>query len=100
MIAAAAADAKRCLVDDVTEISVENGTLKSVHPVYAGKVLSDVSTEQRLTLVTVRSRAFAAPTPDTSKSGDVILLRPYDRRSNWRPRSRALKKPDAAQLSF
>jgi electron transfer flavoprotein alpha subunit len=77
LLAAAAADANAGLLADVTELSIEGDTLKATRPVYAGKVLSTaVTVGSGIQFVTLRSRAFPAPTPDTSKTGDVISVRP------------------------
>jgi electron transfer flavoprotein alpha subunit len=76
LLAAAAADANAGLLSDVTELNVEGDTLKGTRPVYAGKVLSTANLSGNLQFVTIRSRAFPAPEPDTSKSGEVVSASP------------------------
>ncbi|HVO44682.1 MAG TPA: electron transfer flavoprotein subunit alpha/FixB family protein [Aggregatilineales bacterium] len=77
LVAASAADAGAPLLDDVTEIVVDGSTYRAVHPVYAGKVLSDVSAAtDDLHFVTARNRAFTAPEPQPARSGEVIRVTP------------------------
>lgn len=73
LLAAASADLNAALLADVTELSVDGDQLKATHPVFAGKVLSSiVSQSSGVLLATLRSRAFAAPAPDASRSGEVM----------------------------
>ena len=73
LLAAASADLNAALLADVTELSVEGDQLKATHPVFAGKVLSSILSQgSGVLLATLRSRAFAAPAPDASRSGEVI----------------------------
>jgi electron transfer flavoprotein alpha subunit len=75
LLAAAAADANAGLLSDVTDLKSEGESLQGTRPVYAGKVLSTATTVATGTqFVTIRSRAFPAPTPDTSKSGEVVSV--------------------------
>jgi electron transfer flavoprotein alpha subunit len=76
LLAAAAADANAGLLADVTELTVEGDSLKGVRPVYAGKVLSAAVITGSVQFVTIRSRAFPAPEPDSSKSGEVASVAP------------------------
>ena len=76
LLAAAAADANAGLLSDVTELSIEGDSLQGTRPVYAGKVLSTAVISGPLQFVTIRSRAFPAPTPDTAKSGEVVSVAP------------------------
>jgi electron transfer flavoprotein alpha subunit len=77
LIAAAAADANAPLLDDVTELTIADGAYKAVHPVYAGKVLSDVTAPtDGLHFVTVRKSAFSAAVPDSGKAGEVLTVTP------------------------
>jgi len=76
LLAAAAADNNAGLLADVTELSDEGDSLKATRPVYAGKVLSTAVGSGGIQFATLRSRAFPAPTPDTSKSGEVIAVGP------------------------
>lgn len=77
LLAAAAADANAGLLSDVTTLSTDGDALQGTRPVYAGKVLSTATTIGSGTqFVTIRSRAFPAPSPDTSKTGEVIPVPP------------------------
>jgi len=76
LLAAAAADANAGLLSDVTELSIEGDSLQGTRPVYAGKVLSSAVINGPLQFVTIRSRAFPAPTPDPTKSGEVVSIAP------------------------
>ncbi|MBX3083486.1 MAG: electron transfer flavoprotein subunit alpha/FixB family protein [Anaerolineae bacterium] len=77
LLAAASADLNAALLADVTELSVEGDNLKATHPVFAGKVLSTIVTAgSGIKLATLRSRAFAAPAPDMSRTGEVITASP------------------------
>lgn len=77
LVAAAADDLGGGTLPDATELSVEGDKLKSVHPIYAGKVLAVMTVSgPNPKFVTVRSRAFAKPAPDASRSGEVIAVAP------------------------
>jgi electron transfer flavoprotein alpha subunit len=77
LLAAAAADLNAGLLADVTALDLDGGALKATRPVYAGKVLSSAaSSGDAIQFATLRSRAFAAPEPNTSKSGEVISVSP------------------------
>src|SRR6185503_19574245 len=76
LLAAGAADLNAGLLADVTELDLDGGALKATRPVYAGKVLSTATSSGDAILATLRSRAFAAPEPNTSKSGEVISVSP------------------------
>jgi electron transfer flavoprotein alpha subunit len=73
LLAASAADHDAGLLADVTELSLQGSALQATRPVYAGKVLSTaVTTGVGVQFATLRSRAFAAPAPDATRTGDVI----------------------------
>lgn len=73
----AAADLDKGLLADCTELSLEGGRLKAVHPVYSGKVLSTIEiTNDGTQFATLRGRAFAPNEPDASRSGNVISASP------------------------
>jgi len=77
LIAAAAADADSALLADVTDIKAEGGKLVATRPVYSGKVISTVEAAlSRTVFVTVRSRAFAAPEPNSARTGEVLNVPP------------------------
>lgn len=77
LLGGTAAELDKGLLADCTELSLENGKLKAVHPVYSGKVLSTVEILSDGTqFVTLRGRAFTAGEPDTSRSGNVVSVSP------------------------
>jgi electron transfer flavoprotein alpha subunit len=77
LLAGAAVDANAGLLADVTELSLEGGKLKALRPVLGGKVLSvEAMVGDGPQFVTLRNRAFQAPAPDTSRSGEVIAVSP------------------------
>jgi len=77
LISATATDLDGGTLPDVTELAVEGDVLKGIHPVYAGKVLTAMTVSGPTPkFVTIRSRAFAKPAPDTSRSGEVITVAP------------------------
>lgn len=72
LLGAVSADLDSPLLDDVTELALEDGKLHATRPIFAGKVLSKVVAEGDTKLATLRNRAFQALEPDTSRSGEVI----------------------------
>ena len=77
LLAAAAADVDGGLLADVTALSYQGSALQATRPVYAGKVLSTaVAAAGSPRFVTLRSRAFPRPEPETSRSGEVIEMAP------------------------
>lgn len=77
VLAGAAADLDAGLLNDVTELSLENGKLRSTHPVLGGKALSvEAITGDGPQFATLRTRAFKALAPDASRSGTVTNAAP------------------------
>jgi electron transfer flavoprotein alpha subunit len=75
LIATVAADAHVAPLADVTDLTVENGSLDAIHPVFAGKVLSlQIGTAEHTQFATTRSRAFPAPAADATRSGEVVTV--------------------------
>lgn len=74
LLATVAADVDAAFLPDVTELTVEGGALKATHPAYAGKVLSTIIGSGAVQIATLRNRAFPAPTPDTSRSGEITSV--------------------------
>jgi electron transfer flavoprotein alpha subunit len=72
----ASAELDAGLLSDVTEVTVENGNLKAVRSVYSGKVLVVEVASGSPQMATLRSRAFKALEPDTSRTGTVSTLTP------------------------
>jgi electron transfer flavoprotein alpha subunit len=77
LLAGTAVDLDAGLLPDVTELVLEDGTLRATRPVLGGKVLS----VERIVgdgpqFATLRNRAFAALEPDDSRSGEVVAVEP------------------------
>jgi electron transfer flavoprotein alpha subunit len=67
-----AVDLETGVVPDVTELTIEGGSLKATRPIYAGKLLSTVTIpEAKPQLFTLRSRSFTAQEPDENASGEI-----------------------------
>jgi electron transfer flavoprotein alpha subunit len=77
LLATSALDADAPLLNDLTELTLDAGALKGVHPVYGGKLLSSLESEAAGTqFATLRSRAFKPLAPDASRSGDIVKVDP------------------------
>lgn len=74
LLAASAADTDSAILTDAIELSVADGKVNAVRPVYAGKVLSDAAGEGT-TFVTVRGRAFQ-PAAESGATGEVVSVSP------------------------
>jgi electron transfer flavoprotein alpha subunit len=60
------------IAPDVTSIEVIDGVIHATRPIYAGKLLTKVVCETaRPQVLTLRSRAFSKPEPDTGRSGEI-----------------------------
>lgn len=76
LLAASAADTDSGLLTDVIELTAADGGVKAVRPVYAGKLLSDVSSSGGTVFITVRGRAFKAAEQNAGASGEVSSVTP------------------------
>jgi electron transfer flavoprotein alpha subunit len=76
LAAMAAIDLNTGVLADVTAIEVKGGVILATRPVYGGKLLAKVTCMARPQLVTLRSRAFARPTLDASKTGVPTRVTP------------------------
>ncbi len=74
LLAASAADTDSAMLSDAIELSIVDGKINAVRPVYAGKILSDAVAEGTA-FVTVRGRAFQ-PATDTGAAGEVVSVAP------------------------
>jgi electron transfer flavoprotein alpha subunit len=62
------------LAADCVEIGVENGSLVITRPALAGNVVARVGyANKRPQMASLRRRVFAAPEPDTARSGEVSI---------------------------
>jgi electron transfer flavoprotein alpha subunit len=72
LAAMVAVDLDTGVIPDVIEMDMDDGTVMAIRPIYAGKLLSKVTIEKsRPQILTLRSRAFPKPEPDTERSGDI-----------------------------
>lgn len=74
LLSSSAADTNSGLITEAIELSVDGDTVKAIRPAYAGKVLMEVATSTATKFVTIRGRAFAAPSPDSSASAAVSTV--------------------------
>ena len=52
-------------------VELVDGQVQATRPVYAGKLLAEVSGERKPLLISLRPRAFPQPEPDAGRTGDV-----------------------------
>jgi len=74
LAAMSAVDLDAGVMPDVTALEVEDGRLIATRPVYAGKLLAKTYCETGSQIITLRSRAFNPPEPDSSRTGTPILV--------------------------
>ena len=74
MAGMAAIDLNTGVLVDVTAMKAEGDQIKATRPVYAGKLLSEVSCSSRPQLITLRQRAFDKPVADAGRSGTVTKV--------------------------
>ena len=68
LLASAATDTESGLISEVVDLRVDDGRIIGTRPAYAGKVLMDMSSQTATTFVTIRVRAFPAPSPISESS--------------------------------
>lgn len=64
------------VIADVTAVKLEGDKFAVTRPVYAGKLLSDVTATLRPVIITIRNRAFPKPEPDAGRAGQVTSVAP------------------------
>jgi electron transfer flavoprotein alpha subunit len=100
LLAGAAADLEAGALSDVTELSLENGKLKSVRPVLGGKVLRvEAVIGDGPQFAALRPRAFQALEPDTSRSGAVTGAAPMLAESSITTKIESIEE-EAGQVSL
>ncbi|MEP7358105.1 MAG: electron transfer flavoprotein subunit alpha/FixB family protein [Anaerolineales bacterium] len=72
----AAVDLEASALADVTELSYADGRLRATRPVYAGKLVAEVTGDRKPLLVSLRPRAFPQPEPDATRTGTVRTVPP------------------------
>ena len=70
----AAVDLNTGVMVDVTDLTWEGGKFVATRPIYAGKLLAKLECSTSPQIITLRTRAFDKPEPDTSKSGNATPL--------------------------
>jgi electron transfer flavoprotein alpha subunit len=76
VLGALSVDLDTALITDATEVSLTADGLLGHRPAYSGKVMATVRSHGPIHLVTLRNRAFPAPTPDDGRSGEVTTITP------------------------
>lgn len=72
LAAMVAVDLETGLAPDVTALEEADGVITATRPIYAGKLLTKVvCATERPQILTLRSRAFPKPEPDSARSGEV-----------------------------
>ncbi|MDX1438159.1 MAG: electron transfer flavoprotein subunit alpha/FixB family protein, partial [Anaerolineales bacterium] len=71
LAAMCAIDLNTGVIPDAIALEVEDGRILATRPVYAGKLLSKVRCDADPQLVTLRTRAFPKPEPDSGRAGAV-----------------------------
>ena len=70
----AAVDLDTGVMVDVTDLDWKGGKLTATRPIYAGKLLAKLTCSSSPEIITLRTRAFDKPEPDTSLSGSATKL--------------------------
>ena len=71
LLASSAADVGAGLISEAIDLRVEGGKVIGTRPVYAGKVLMDMTSETAATFVSIRARAFQALPRQDGLAADV-----------------------------
>jgi electron transfer flavoprotein alpha subunit len=70
----AAVDLDTGVMVDVITLDWAGGEVTATRPIYGGKLLAKLTCGTTPQIITLRTRAFDKPEPDTSRSGSVITL--------------------------
>jgi electron transfer flavoprotein alpha subunit len=77
LLGALAVDLNTGCIADVIALKVSDGGIQAVKPVYAGKLLAEVSFRKgRPQLISLRPRAFPKPEPDAARAGTITAVAP------------------------
>lgn len=77
LFSAAAVDLETGCIADAIGVTMVDGVVQAVRPVYAGKLLADVTfAKGHPQLVTLRPRAFPKPEADAARSGAITSVVP------------------------
>jgi len=70
-----AVDLETGMATDVITFEIDGDAVLATRPIYAGKLLTKVvCREKRPQIITLRTRAFPKPEPDSGRSGEVIRV--------------------------
>lgn len=70
-----AVDLETGVMPDVIDFEIEDGSVLATRPIYAGKLLTKViCREKRPQILTLRSRAFPKPEPDSGRGGEITRI--------------------------
>ena len=64
------------VIADCTGVKLDGDKFAVTRPIYAGKLLSDLTATTRPVIITIRSRAFPKPEPNPSRKGQVTNVSP------------------------
>ena len=78
LLASSALDTNSGLISDVISLRVNDGGIIGTRPAYAGKVLMDMTARTATTFVTIRGRAFPAPSALDDRSPNVERVAPVE----------------------
>lgn len=76
LAAMSAVDLGAGVLPDVTALEVKDGKIEAVRPVYAGKLLANVTCLSTPQIITVRGRVFAKPAVQSGRSGKLTPVSP------------------------
>ena len=77
LLGMAAVDLSCGVIADAIALAYADGKVQATRPVYAGKLLSTVTCdERRPQLISLRPRAFPKPEPDSARTGAVTSVAP------------------------
>jgi electron transfer flavoprotein alpha subunit len=75
LVSGLAAELETGTIADCTAIEIKDGQIVVTRPVFAGKLLATVIVpSKRPIIITTRSRAFAMPTADSARKGEVTKV--------------------------
>ena len=74
LLASSAADTGSGLISEVIDLRVEAGSIIGTRPVYAGKVLMEMTSNTAAAFVTIRGRAFQALSANAAASAEVTAV--------------------------
>ncbi|MGQ0600975.1 MAG: electron transfer flavoprotein subunit alpha/FixB family protein [Anaerolineales bacterium] len=78
LLGAAAVDLETGCLADVVGLALKEGVVHATKPVYAGKLLAEVTfaSKAKPQLVSLRPRAFPKPEPDVARNGTITNIPP------------------------